>query len=257
MAWRRPGDKPLSEPMMVSLSTHICVTRPQWVNDTTYSQMSPQPLLCLHGVDSLEEGCGVTSLTENREGDSTLHKTSYRNISQNLEDASFSNALKLQHRCPGSCQISKRSRACESLRDLTIRRLMRWWIGPQVSSHLILTTGVIQTIHHYLQQWLSLLTLICVYRRRWIKEPDESIVTLIYLHPQKLTHWGRVTHICVDKLTIIGSDNGLSPGRRQAIIWTNAGILLIGPLGTNFSEFLSQILTFSFNKMRLKVSSAK
>ena len=34
----------------------------------------------------------------------------------------------------------------------------------------------------------------------------------------KLTHGGRVTHICVSKLTIIGSDNGLSPGRRQAII---------------------------------------
>ena len=32
MAWRRPGDKPLSEPMMVRLLTHICVTRPQWVN---------------------------------------------------------------------------------------------------------------------------------------------------------------------------------------------------------------------------------
>ena len=32
MAWRRPGDKPLSEPMMVSLPTHICVTRPQWVS---------------------------------------------------------------------------------------------------------------------------------------------------------------------------------------------------------------------------------
>ena len=31
MAWRRLGDKPLSEPMMVSLLTHICVTRPQWV----------------------------------------------------------------------------------------------------------------------------------------------------------------------------------------------------------------------------------
>ena len=31
MAWRRPGDKPLSEPMMVSLLIHICVTRPQWV----------------------------------------------------------------------------------------------------------------------------------------------------------------------------------------------------------------------------------
>ena len=32
MAWRRPGDKPLSEPMLVSLPTHICVTQPQWVN---------------------------------------------------------------------------------------------------------------------------------------------------------------------------------------------------------------------------------
>ena len=71
------------------------------------------------------------------------------------------------------------------------------------------------------------------------------------------THWGRVTHKCVGNLTIIVSDNGLSPYRRQAIIWTNAGILLIGPLGTNFSEILIEILTFSFTKMRLKVSSAK
>ena len=31
MAWRRPGDKPLSEPLLVCLLTHICVTRPQWV----------------------------------------------------------------------------------------------------------------------------------------------------------------------------------------------------------------------------------
>ena len=66
-----------------------------------------------------------------------------------------------------------------------------------------------------------------------------------------------MTHICVGKLTIIGSDNGLSPDRRQAIIWTNAGILLIGPLGTKFSEILIKILTFSFKKMRLKVLSAK
>ena len=72
-----------------------------------------------------------------------------------------------------------------------------------------------------------------------------------------LTHWGRVTHICVSKLTIIGSDNGLSPGRRQAIIWTNAGILLIGALGTNVSEILFNICTFSFNKMLLKMSSGK
>ena len=72
-----------------------------------------------------------------------------------------------------------------------------------------------------------------------------------------LTHWGRVTHISVSKLIIIGSDNGLSPSRRQAIIWTNAGTLLIGPLGTNFNEILIEIHTFSFKKMHLKMSSAK
>ena len=127
----------------------------------------------------------------------------------------------------------------------------------------------------------------------------------------ELTHWGRVTHICVSNLTIIGSDNGLSPvletkvgpsvrdqqflvrtsnflhislqinvwisqdpdqdrqlfqlshepclspGWRQAIIWTNDGQLLIGPLGTNFSEILIEFLIFSFKKMRLKVLFAK
>ena len=66
-----------------------------------------------------------------------------------------------------------------------------------------------------------------------------------------------MTHICVGKLTNIGSDYGLSPGRRQAITWTNAGILLIGPLGTNFSEILIGIQTFLFKKMHLKMSSAK
>ena len=85
---------------------------------------------------------------------------------------------------------------------------------------------------HYLYQWwLSLLRHLCV-TQLWC-----------------LTHWGRVTHICVSKLTIIG--------RRQAIIWTNDGISLIGSLGTNFREILVEILTFSFKKMHLKISSAK
>ena len=75
--------------------------------------------------------------------------------------------------------------------------------------------------------------------------------------PCDLTHWGRVTHICVSKLTIIVSDNGLSPGRRQATIWTNAGILLSRPLRTNFSEILIRIKRFSFKKMHFKMSSAK
>ena len=72
-----------------------------------------------------------------------------------------------------------------------------------------------------------------------------------------LTHWGRLTHIRVSDLPIIGSDNGLLPHWCQAIIWINAGILLIGTLGTNFSEILIEILTFSFKKMYLKVSSVK
>ena len=60
-----------------------------------------------------------------------------------------------------------------------------------------------------------------------------------------LTHRGWVTHICVGKLGPIGSENGFSPVRRQAISWTNARLLLIEPLGTNFSEILIEIHTFS------------
>ena len=69
-----------------------------------------------------------------------------------------------------------------------------------------------------------------------------------------LTYWGRVTHICVSKLTIIGSDIGLSPGQRKAIIWTNDGILFIGPSGTNFIEILIDIFLLSFKTMPLKMS---
>ena len=86
-----------------------------------------------------------------------------------------------------------------------------------------------------------------------------NVVTLCSkdLSTNILTHWGQVTHICVGKLTIIGSDNGLSPERRQAIIKTNAWILSIWSLGTNFSEILIEIQTFSLKKIRLKMSSAK
>ena len=72
-----------------------------------------------------------------------------------------------------------------------------------------------------------------------------------------LTDWGQLTHTCISKLTMIGSYNGLSPDRRQAIIWTNAGILLIWPLGTKFRQILRIILISSFKKIHLKMSSAK
>ena len=73
----------------------------------------------------------------------------------------------------------------------------------------------------------------------------------------ELNHWGGVTHICIGNLTIIASDNGLLPGRHQAIIWTTAGTLLIVPFGTNFSGILSKIHTISFKKTHFKMSSGK
>ena len=95
-------------------------------------------------------------------------------------------------------------------------------------------------------------------RSNWFdKNRFRSIIHYNDVAPWKLTHWGRVTHISVVELTIIGTKNGLSPRRRQAIIWTNASILLIGPLGTKFSDILIEILRVSFKKIRLKGSSAK
>ena len=91
----------------------------------------------------------------------------------------------------------------------------------------------------------------------WHSYMFPSIWIMCLLPVNILTHWGRVMHICVSKLTIIGSDYGLSPGQRQAIIWTDAGILLMRTLVTNFSEKLREIHTFSFKKMHLKLSSAK
>ena len=82
---------------------------------------------------------------------------------------------------------------------------------------------------------------ICDTRRRWVNtlRPGDAL-----MRRQTNHHW-------------FSSDNGLSPGRRQAIIWTSAGILLIGPLGTNFSEIPIGIQTFSVKKIYLKMSSAK
>ena len=77
------------------------------------------------------------------------------------------------------------------------------------------------------------------------------------LNVKPLIRWGRVLHLCISKQTNIASDDGLSPGQRQAIIWTNTGILFTGSWGTNFSEILSKIHTFSFKKMHLKTSYGK
>ena len=57
-----------------------------------------------------------------------------------------------------------------------------------------------------------------------------------FISNHSLTHWRRVTHNCIGKLIMIGSDNGLAPGRHQPIIWTNAGMLLRNKLHWNFNR---------------------
>ena len=71
-----------------------------------------------------------------------------------------------------------------------------------------------------------------------------------------LNHWGQVIHICICNLTIIGSDNGLSLGRRQAIIWTNAG-MLFEPLGTNFSEIIIKMLSMKWRPFCLGLNELR
>ena len=93
--------------------------------------------------------------------------------------------------------------------------------------------------------------------RRIITKHSKIIHLKSKPQPWGLTHSGQVTHIGVGNLIIIGSDNGLSRGQCQAIIWTNAWILSIGPWRKNFSEILIQNRTFSLKKMRLKMSSGK
>ena len=81
---------------------------------------------------------------------------------------------------------------------------------------VILLIGPLGTIHTFLLKKMHL---------KMLSAKQQSFgLSLIVL-----THRGQMTHICVSKQNIIGSDNGLSPGRHQAITWTNAGILLIGP----------------------------
>ena len=137
--------------------------------------------------------------------------------------------------------------------------LLLVWITAAATIHSWVLWGIVSTSLSQQAHWIS-----SDFRRMTPDNTDASSPMNILLSwisqltvcCKKLAHWGRVTHKCVGKLTIIGSDNGLSP-RRRAIIWTNAGILLIGPLGTNFSEISLGIQPFSAKKMHLKMSSAK
>ena len=109
------------------------------------------------------------------------------------------------------------------------------------------------TVNFLMLRWLinsfSLLVLMCTYvhhRTSWwlLWISSHHLFSIIIL-----THWGWMMHICSSNLTIIGWDNDLLSGRSQAIIWINAGILLIWPIQTNFNEILIENHTFSFKKI--------
>ena len=138
--------------------------------------------------------------------------------------------------------------------DRIARNQMRTQISKFVSSFgLWIMTSIVWT---YFSLYWSLLSVIVIYR--WVEEfrirglgveVKKRKKDNINIIKHRLTDWGQLTHTCV-----IGSNNGLSPGRCQAIIWTNAGILLIRTVGTNFSEILSGIHIFSLTKMHLNMA---
>ena len=138
-------------------------------------------------------------------------------------------------------------------------RLVQWRAGSPLFDFVFFVRGGASVRVRY---WVSFVSL--AYIRHYLCEKTNLPITKwgvtdlpTSLSTVCLTHWGRVMHVCIGKLTITDRDNGLSPDRRQAIIWTNAGILLIRTLGTNFSEILIEIDAFSFKKMNLKMSSRK
>ena len=156
MAWRRPGDKPLSGPMMVRLPTHI------WVNITDITQYK------------LVENYSFENIVSSSWGH---YFDIYVLYSPNL----FSpyRWVYTLHYCQIAIDCVSTASSEEPVRDDHRQKML---LRVSSTESTIDTRGV-------------------------------------------LTHWGRVTHICVSELTIIGSDNGLPPGRRQAIIWNNAGLL--------------------------------
>ena len=121
-------------------------------------------------------------------------------------------------------------------------------LSSSTATSISISAAMMKTLFNFLGKVFKLFPL----NFTWLACAWENFLAATLVTFGWLTHWGRVTHICISKLTSIGSDNGLSPGRRQAIIWTNTEILLVRPLGTNISEILIENHIFSFNKMLLK-----
>ena len=116
----------------------------------------------------------------------------------------------------------------------------------------IAPTGITQKWIFNMERYMKVIPFIIkLYESVFLSEIQMRIY--IYI-ASALTDWGRVTHICVSNLNIIGPDNGLSPSHYLNRCWNIAGIW---PLATNFSEILIEIHTSSVKKIHLKLSSAK
>ena len=112
--------------------------------------------------------------------------------------------------------------------------------------------------HDHGHNYQNFVSRIYIIKRHWCVVFGHYVIRMgITNYAANMTHWDRVTYICVSKLISIDTDNGLSLGWHQAIIWANVGILLTGPLGTNFNEILIEIRTFSLKEIHLKMSSGK
>ena len=127
-----------------------------------------------------------------------------------------------------------------------------------------------QAISHYLNQcWPRFMSPYGVTKPQWVKVmpsvnlsinglvvPSTRLVVQKFVSSLKhMSHWCRIYES--GDLASVGSGNGLSPVRRQVITWTNAGLLSIGHLGTNFSEIRIEIRNISLKKMHLDMSSVK
>ena len=223
MAWHRPGDKPLSEPMMVRLPMHICVVRPQWVK-SHYMYIS----IMLYSHYMIQ--CWPRSIW--------CHTVSF---GHNELILTFSNGLI-------RFQQALSRNECNSLQPSdTIRSRGSWSTLPDSTKPLLepnelLSFGLpdcpeptfqrYKTFHlknAFQHNVFKVAAFLC-----WPHCDNKSFGIVI---PLDLTHWGWVIHMCrwtrPSLIQIPG--NGLLPDQSQAIIWTNAGVLLFGPSGRNIS----------------------
>ena len=264
MACRRPGDKPLSEPMTVSFLTDICVTRPQWVKwlililakallDTPETIQAILDAVAGFNIKmlSFQHMCRIF-----QSEDHLIFITEFP-IPWNIETGnrvSLAIGLLSTEGRSGRHQLfSSGSGNIIPIQTMKLARGFNWIIYfvllADCRISLSQTMPRCNNVHHENSGGIQRVKIRTIYVVEKNPHADHLVQFSMMFPPQELhiqrhapnkhfhlpclTHWGRVTHICVSELTSIGSENGLSPGRRQAFIWTNAGILLIGPLGTN------------------------